>query len=200
MSSRRARIQEQPAFLLRATAWKEHSCVVTLLSQDHGLVAGVAKGAKRPYATLRPILSHFQPLLVSWSGQGDMKTITQAEFDGFYPMPADQHLSAWYLNELLLRGLWREAPMPVLFDEYALALSSLAQGLSPAAVLRRFEWCFLQELGYGFEGMMPNFYQPEIATEWRGRLQQAIREHITAKPLSTRTVWASFRKLGVGTL
>ncbi|MGE8621255.1 MAG: DNA repair protein RecO, partial [Achromobacter spanius] len=64
MSRRAPRVQDRPGFMLHATAWRETSLIVQTFSRDHGCVAMVAKGAKRPYSVLRPVLSAFQPLLL----------------------------------------------------------------------------------------------------------------------------------------
>ena len=63
MSRRKARVQEAEAFLLNAYPWSETSVVAHVFAKEHGVVVAVAKGAKRPYSVMRPILSHFHPLL-----------------------------------------------------------------------------------------------------------------------------------------
>ena len=114
MSKRIHRVHEADAFLLQATAWSETSVIATLLTRDYGLIAGIAKGAKRPYSVMRPILSHFQPLQISWSGQAEVKTITRAELAGLITLAPRYMMSAWYMNELLLRCLAKEDPHPYL--------------------------------------------------------------------------------------
>ena len=79
MSKRAARVHETPGYVLHATAWRETSLIVQAFSRDHGWVSMVAKGAKRPHSMLRPALSVFQPLLLSWSGATEVKTMTRAD-------------------------------------------------------------------------------------------------------------------------
>ena len=68
----------------------------------------VAKGAKRPHSALRAVLVSFQPLSVRFSGKSDVKTLTQAEWLGGLMSPDGKALfAAYYLNELLMRGLTR---------------------------------------------------------------------------------------------
>ena len=84
MSKRAARVHETPGYVLHATAWKETSLIVQAFSRDHGWVSMVAKGAKRPHSVLRPALSLFQPLLLSWTGASEIKTLTRAECAGVH--------------------------------------------------------------------------------------------------------------------
>lgn len=188
MSKRK--VQEVSAFLLHAKAWSETSCIATLFSRDYGLVAGIAKGAKRPYSTMRPILSHFQPLIVSWSGQGEVKTFTQADFEGFLALPAPAMKSAWYMNELVLRALPREDSHPIVFDEYVFALESLCAGTNERSVLRRFEWYLLREIGYGAGDSPPDFYDLSSEPILRQQLRSLITEHVIAKEFNTRKVFS----------
>ena len=61
------RIAEQPAFVLHSYPYRETSLIIDVLSRDHGRVALVAKGAKRPHSALRAVLQTFQPLALSWT-------------------------------------------------------------------------------------------------------------------------------------
>lgn len=138
MSKRGQRVHDAAAYLLHATDWRETSLVVQVFSRAHGNLALVAKGAKRPYSVLRPVLLAFQPLGLSWSGAGEVKTLTHAECAGIRPLAGRAYMSAWYMNELLLRLLPREDPHPLLYDAYDAALSQLAQlatGSRPLASL-----------------------------------------------------------------
>ena len=64
-----SRIAGQPAFVLHSYPYKETSLIVDVFSRDHGRIALVAKGAKRPHSKLRGVLQTFQPLSVGWSGK-----------------------------------------------------------------------------------------------------------------------------------
>jgi len=145
----RERREDRPAFVLHTYAYRETSLIVEALTADHGRVAMVARGAKRPRSELRGVLQAFQPLTLSWSGVGELKTLMKAEWQGGLPLVGGAALlCGFYLNELLLRLLPREDPHPALFAHYRAALASLADGEDQAAVLRRFELRLLAELGY----------------------------------------------------
>jgi DNA repair protein RecO (recombination protein O) len=146
------RHDDQPAFVLHAYPYKETSLIVEAFTRDFGRVGMVAKGARRPRSELRGLLQAFQPLTLSWAGAGELKTLAKAEWRGGLALPQGAALlSAFYLNELLLKLVPREDPHPALWRDYEEALRALADapgGGAQAAVLRRFELRLLAELGY----------------------------------------------------
>ena len=50
----------QAAFVLHHYDWSETSLVLDLFSREHGRLAVVATGAKRPYSQLRSVLLPFR--------------------------------------------------------------------------------------------------------------------------------------------
>jgi DNA repair protein RecO (recombination protein O) len=143
------RRDDQPAFVLHTFAYRETSVIVEAITAEYGRVAMVARGARRPRSELRGLLQGFQPLLLSWSGQHELKTLLRAEWRGGLPRVGGAALlCGFYLNELLLKLLPREDPHPRLFASYETALGELAAGGEQASVLRRFELLLLAELGY----------------------------------------------------
>ncbi len=109
----------------------------------------VARGARRPKSSLRGLLMNFQPLLLSWFGKGEVRTLHSAEWQGGQPyLQGTALMCGFYLNELLLSLLARDDPHQQLFDYYRATLQRLAQETDHAATLRCFEKYFLQELGY----------------------------------------------------
>lgn len=193
MSSRAQRIQNVGAYMLHASAWRETSLIVQMFSREHGNVAMVAKGAKRPYSALRPVLAAFQPLRVSWSGGGEVKTLTRAELTGIRPLAGRSLMSAWYMNELLLRLLPREDPHPGLYEAYDAALLALEGGGRAASALRRFEWTLLEETGYGMGGEPPPFDEPAEEKRLRAVLRAQLDE-LLGRPLRTRQVMLDLQR------
>lgn len=146
------RRDDREGFVLHRWPYKETSLLVEALTREDGRVAMVARGAKRPRSELHGVLQAFQPVSISWSGAGDLKTLLRAEWRGGLPLLSGSSLlCGFYLNELLIKLLPREDPHPRLFDAYRSALASLAQGDAQAPVLRRFEVGLLAELGYALE-------------------------------------------------
>jgi DNA repair protein RecO (recombination protein O) len=139
----------EPAFVLHTYAYRETSLIVEAFTAQYGRVAMVARGAKRPRSELRGLLQGFQPLLLSWSGSRELKTLHKAEWRGGLPLPTGRALvCGFYLNELLLKLLAREDPHPQLFAVYETTLRDLVAGADAAPLLRRFELTLLTELGY----------------------------------------------------
>jgi DNA repair protein RecO (recombination protein O) len=145
----RGRIDNQPAFVLHSYAFRETSLVIEMFTRDHGRVALLAKGARRPRSALRGLLLSFQPLSLSWSGKNELRTLHKADWSGGQPMLRGAALMCgFYLNELLLKLLTRDDAHDRLFECYRGALSKLAALKEPAGVLREFERDLLQEAGY----------------------------------------------------
>ena len=193
MSKRSLRVQDAAGYLLHSAPWRETSLIVQAFTQHHGVVPMVAKGAKRPYSALRPVLSAFQPLALSWSGANEVKTLTRAESMGIRKLSGQAHMSAWYMNELLLRLLPREDPHPILYDAYEKALQQLSLQQSAASALRRFEWVLLNETGYGVEGETPDFDNARIEPALRQSLRERLDE-LLGRPLQTRKVLMELQK------
>jgi len=149
MKPLRERRDDQRAFVLHTYPYRETSAIVETLSEAYGRVALVARGAKRTRSELRGVLQAFQPLSLSWSGTGELKTLVRAEWRGGLPLVTGSALlCGFYLNELVLKLVPREDPHPGLFGEYESALGRLARGEEQAPILRQFELRLLAELGY----------------------------------------------------
>jgi DNA repair protein RecO (recombination protein O) len=134
---------------LHSHAFRETSLVVETFTRNFGRVALVARGARRPRSALRGLIMPFQPLLLSWAGKSELRTLHKAEWQGGMPQLQGRELMCgFYLNELLLKFLAREDPHDRLFDLYQDALGALAREDAPAALLRKFEKHLLKELGY----------------------------------------------------
>lgn len=147
--SQSVRVAEQPAFVLHSYPYRETSLVIDVLTRDHGRLALVAKGAKRPHSALRGVLQTFQPLSLNWSGKSEVRTLTGAEWvGGMPPLGGDALLCGFYVNELLVKFCAREDPHSALFSHYLLTLTRLAHGEPPVQVLRSFERVLLRETGY----------------------------------------------------
>ncbi|CAM5198096.1 DNA repair protein RecO OS=Castellaniella defragrans OX=75697 GN=recO PE=3 SV=1 [Castellaniella defragrans] len=189
MSRRSQRVQDERGYVLHTSPWRETSLIVQGFTREYGRVALVAKGAKRPYSVLRPVLVGFQPLWLSWTGEAEVRTLTRAEAGPVRLLRGRAMMSAWYMNELLLRLLGREDPYPGVFDAYEASLDVLAdpQGSPQAAVLRRFEWLLLEQAGYGVDATMPDFEDPALEPDVRQALRERL-EQLLEVPLRTRQV------------
>jgi DNA repair protein RecO (recombination protein O) len=144
------RISDEPAYVLHRYDWSESSLILEVFTRRFGRIALVARGAKRPSSSFRPILLPLQPLHIAFGGEGEIRNLKSAEWQGGQVMPTgDALLSGYYLNELLLLLLARDDPHPSLFAAYAETVPLLASpGLDMLQLaLRAFELRLLQSIG-----------------------------------------------------
>ncbi len=168
------------AYVLHTYPYRETSLILQVWTQKHGRMGLVAKGARRPKSAHRSLLVPFQALAIDWFGRGELRTLKTAEPAApATPLSGQSLLSAFYLNELLLKLTHRDDPHEGLFEAYDIAIGELRRlsktgarppfspdaragslpendGLPPVfpnieVVLRRFELRMLQELGYAVE-------------------------------------------------
>lgn len=153
--TRRATATPLAAYVLHQYDWSESSLIVELFTRERGRTVVAAKGAKRPYSQLRPVLLPFQRLSVLLGRTpadeaAEIHTLRSAEWAGGTPPLSGAALfRGFYVNELLLKLLARQDPFPRLFDVYALTLPMLAgeESVSTTAALRAFELLLLRETG-----------------------------------------------------
>jgi DNA repair protein RecO (recombination protein O) len=144
-----ARHDQQPAFVLHSYPFRESSLVVEAFTRAAGRIALVARGARRAQSVLRGSLRAFQPLLLTWGGKSELRTLYKAEWQGGVPqLRGGGLMCGFYLNELLLRFLAREDAHEALFDAYRDSIVALAAAGDLSPTLRRFEKALLREMGY----------------------------------------------------
>ncbi len=144
------RVELEPAFVLHHRRYRETSLIIEAFGRDAGRLGLIAKGARRPKSAMRGLLQSFRPLLLSWSGSGELGLLTDAEPDGYVrPLAGKALFSGLYMNELLMRLMHRHDPHPELFHHYGSAIETLGHGQRSEAVLRVFEKRMLESIGYG---------------------------------------------------
>jgi DNA repair protein RecO (recombination protein O) len=144
------RVELEPAFVLHNRAYRETSLIVEVFGRDTGRLGLIAKGARRPKSAQRGMLQPFHPLLLSWSGSGELGLLIGAEPDGYArPLLGKALFSGLYMNELLMRLLHRHDAHGSLFYSYGVAIEALSLGQRTDAVLRIFEKQMLESIGYG---------------------------------------------------
>ncbi|AQA18476.1 DNA repair protein RecO [Halioglobus japonicus] len=145
------RVSLQPGYVLHSRPYRDSSNLLEVFSAEHGRVSLVAKGARRKTrgGSQAALLQPFSPLLISFTGRSELKTLTQVESAGpATHLRSERLYSGLYLNEILVRLLHRHDPHPRLFAGYAAAVQALGEGVDVEHVLRRFELQLLDELGY----------------------------------------------------
>ncbi|MBS0878200.1 MULTISPECIES: DNA repair protein RecO [unclassified Tatumella] len=143
----------QRAFVLHSRPYSETSLLLDLFSESEGRVRVLAKGARSKRSQLKGTLQPFTPLLVRWSGKGDIRTLRSAEAISLaLPLSGTYLYCGLYVNELLSRMLGQEIPFSELFFDYLHCIQGLAAATGSAEpVLRRFELAVLGHLGYGVD-------------------------------------------------
>ena len=144
------RIAQQPAFVLHHRPYRNTSLLIEVLSRDHGRIGLVARGVRTSRSRLKGLLQPFVPLLLSWSGKGELLQLVAAEEgEETVSLPVDRLLCGLYVNELLLHLLHRFDPCSEVFDAYEWLLTTLSANESEESALRIFEKRLLSALGYG---------------------------------------------------
>lgn len=129
-------------------AFSESSLILELITRHDGRVSLLAKGVKRPHSQFRAVLLPLQRLLVSYSGDAEVRTLKAAEWAGGSAMPSgDRLLSGYYINELMMKLLARDDPHERIFDMYAQMVAWLQDVGNLDASLRAFEMALLRDVG-----------------------------------------------------
>lgn len=151
------RVHHQPCYVLLNRPYSETSWIVEVFSRDFGRLALMAKGARRVKSKLKGTLLPFQPVLLAWTGKGEIPTLTSAEIDqsdfklAEHELRGDALVCGFYCNELVVNLLHRHDPHSSLFKRYHETIMSLAQvqlESSSPQVLREFEKIVMKETGY----------------------------------------------------
>lgn len=147
------RVNLQPAYIMHSRPYRDSSSLLDVFTAEYGRISLVARGTRRQSrkGSTTALLQPFIPLLLSFSGRSELKTLIATE-------PAQQAIalrnervfSGMYMNELLVRLLHRNDAHPALFSAYDQSLKALADTDTVETVLRGFEYHLLDELGYNF--------------------------------------------------
>jgi DNA repair protein RecO (recombination protein O) len=147
------KIFQERAFVLHRRPWSETSLILDFFCEESGRIKMISKGAYRSNSNIKSIAQAFTPLIISWSGRGEIKTLNKAEaISKSFPLSKNSLYCGIYVNELLIRVLKREIPTSYLFPNYFRCLKELSCGVrSLEPSLRRFELTLLKELGYDYD-------------------------------------------------
>lgn len=144
------RVLLQPAYVLHRRSYRESSFLVDLFTPDYGRMAVVASGVRKAKSSVQGILQPFIPLMVSFSGKGELMTLTHVEATGSVTGLTGECLFAgFYLNELLMSLLEKWDAHSNLYPVYAKTIQALQVPSLEQKTLRSFELYLLEELGYG---------------------------------------------------
>lgn len=137
----------QRAFVLHTRPYQNTSLLVDFFTEQNGLVRCVAKGQRaKKNASL---LSQFCCYQISFAGRSELKTLGKLEsVDKRFVLEKKALYCGLYINELLLRVLYKHDPHPVTFQHYSDLLQALSGIGNLETSLRNFEFLLLQDIGY----------------------------------------------------
>lgn len=143
------RVHKEQSFVIHTRPYSETSLYVELFSRHYGRLTAIAKGARRQKSQFRGALLPFRRLLTSWTGKGEIPTLTLAEpAELWKDIRGHGAVCGFYVNELVIKLLHRYDAHPQLFDDYAATMARFQEGVSFEDTLRLFEKRLLGELGY----------------------------------------------------
>lgn len=128
------------------------SAQITFFTREKGIVRAFSKGGRTPKK--QSLLQAFTPLWLTLDVRREWHYVR--DLDAMTPslvLTGDSLFAALYINEILCHGLYQLDPSLLLYDNYVQtlqALTSTVNRLDIEAVLRRFEWQFLNACGYAF--------------------------------------------------
>ncbi len=141
------RIQLEQAYCMHARRYRESSRIIEMLTPEHGLVSCLWRSSNKKNSSVDLL---FTPLLVSWSGRGDLFTLTHVESITAKQVTSPEvSIVGMYLNELILKLVPKSSPSVEIFDLYRNVIHLLGKGDNQEKVLRLFEIELLELVGHG---------------------------------------------------
>ena len=144
------------AIVIRRWDFSETSQTVSLFTRDHGIVRGLAKGAKREKGDFSgglDLLTRGEVVAIVKPGK-DLATLTAWHLQQLYPvlrtsLPANR--AGLYMADLAHHLLSDHDPHPRLFDALAAGLEQLQDQSQIEPAMLRLQWASLLEAGYAPE-------------------------------------------------
>ncbi|TKB55312.1 DNA repair protein RecO [Ferrimonas aestuarii] len=138
----------QSAYLLHARPYQEQRQLLSLLTENDGVIGAVARTSGKQGGLTKAALQPFRPLRVQLSGRTSLKTLSQLDAPSLpIPLSGKPLFCGLYCNEIAVRLLPERQECPEVFSAYHQSLMQLAQTDEPQLVLRYFEWALLDHLG-----------------------------------------------------
>lgn len=136
-------------FVLHTRPWRNTSMLVEAFTAEAGRIGLVARGVRQRSSRNRALLEPFQPLLLGWSGRGELRNLHTVEAERWRAPPTGRTLlAAFYCSELVMRLLGRDDPNAEAFAAYGAVIERLTAGEVAEAALRCFELELLDALGF----------------------------------------------------
>ncbi|MCQ3941053.1 DNA repair protein RecO [Synechococcales cyanobacterium CNB] len=139
------------AVCVRHWDWSETSQTVSVFTREHGLIRGIAKGARREKAAFSGGLELLTrgELVAIVKPSGSLATLTAWDLQETFPAlrrSLATFNAGMYLADLVCHSITDEDPHPALFDALLSSLRTI--GDSAAKAILHFQWATLVETGY----------------------------------------------------
>ncbi len=155
-----ATVTLQPAFVLQQRNYRETSLIIEVLTRDYGRLSVLAKGVRKLKSKTAGLLQPFVPLLISYVGKAELKTLTAVEMaEPCGKLSGLALYCGFYINELIGCFLHKHDPHPDVFDQYQACVVSLATEAQLEPALRTFELDLLDSVGYGLHSDIDDAHQ-----------------------------------------
>jgi len=144
------KIELTPAFLIHRRAYKDNSLLLDFLTLEYGKIRLIGRGVRQAKTNIQM----FQHLRISYTGKGELKTLTHWEVnDSPRQMKGETLILCMYVNELITRLIHEHDAHPQVFDLYQQLVTKIndLQQKHQYWLLRVFENSLLSELGYGLD-------------------------------------------------
>lgn len=162
------KVENEPAYVLHRRPFKESSLIIDILSFNYGRLSLVVNGAHKANSSKAALVQVFQPLILSWSGRSELKTLRSVEAPSqAFELTGTALYCGYYLNELILYLSPVMEPCPNLFSYYAESLALLRSDPTLMPTMRQFEGRLLGELGL----------LPDLKRDTQGKAIEAGRHY-----------------------
>ena len=167
---------DDEALCIRHWDWSETSQTVSLFGRRHGLIRGLAKGARRERGRFGGGFDLFTRGEFLAIGKSDRTLLTLTDWTMLETFPRlrrdlEASRAAFYLGDLLQRTMPTQDPHPASFDAALEALRSIEAGTRPLESIARFQWRLLVDIGYAPDLALPPGSGPVLFDPAEGRFR-----------------------------
>jgi DNA repair protein RecO (recombination protein O) len=144
------KVDNSSAVLIHRRTYRDSSLLLDFYTKDYGKIRLIGRGIRKSKTNIQM----FQKLNIFFSGKGELKILTQWEFDDLpRTITGDALIMCMYINELFSIIIHENDAHPELFDIYINFINTIAtlDKKSQQWSLRLFESNLLDELGYGVD-------------------------------------------------
>jgi len=144
------KVELSSAVLIHRRSYRDNSLLLDFYTKDHGKIRLIGRGIRKSKTNIQM----FQHLKISFTGKGELKTLTHWDVDDSpRQIRGDTLILCMYVNELISILVQEHDPHPELFHMYISFIENVGSlgKKEQNWILRLFENNLLSELGYGLD-------------------------------------------------